>query len=408
MGNKKKGILIISEVFHPEEFGINDLALEWKNRGYTVYVLTQSPNYPFDKIYDGYKNRLFQKRVWNDIVVYSVFTLLGYQKSTLRKIIHYLVFAVFSSIACLFIHKKISKVFVYQVGPLTQIIPGLILKRFFRKSLFLWVLDLWPDTVFAYGIKKKEWRESILRSFVKTSYNLCDHIFVSNDGFKSRIKQYSQDADITFAPQWVPKDLNFKDSKPKDELNGFFNFTFAGNIGKVQNLENIIKGFGLVEKKDNVKLNIIGDGSNLKSLEKLVLQEKINNVVFWGRQPLAQMPSWFLGSDVLIISLIDKPTFALTVPAKFQAYLAAEKPIFSCINGETNNIVNDNKLGLTSNPENVEEIKNVFDCFINMPKDEIDSFQKNAKFVLDNYYEFNMIVSQITKIVFEPTDSSFS
>ncbi|MFC2117173.1 glycosyltransferase family 4 protein, partial [Bacteroidota bacterium] len=312
MQNKNKGVLIITEYFYPEEFGINDLALEWKDKGYSVYVLTQSPNYPYDKIYDGYKNRLFQKNVWNNIVIYSVFTLLGYQKSVLRKIIHYLVFAIISSIACLFIHRKISKVFVYQVGPLTQIIPGLVLKKLFGKSLFLWVLDLWPDTVFAYGIKRRRWSETILRYFVKTSYNLCNHIFVSNDGFKKRIKQYSQKAEITFAPQWVPKDLNFKDSKPKEDLDGYFNFTFAGNIGKVQNLENIIKGFGQAEIKNNVRLNIIGDGSNLKTLQQLVLHDNINNVIFWGRQPLIEMPMWLLGSDVLIISLIDKPNFALT------------------------------------------------------------------------------------------------
>ncbi len=403
---KNIGVLIITQYFHPEEFGINDLALEWKDKGYSVYVLTQSPNYPYDKIYDGYKNHLFQKTIWNNIVIYRVYSLLGYQKNVLRKILHYLVFALLSSIASLFIFRKISKVFVYQVGPLTQIIPGMLLKKIFRKSLFLWVLDLWPDTVFAYGIKRKRWSESIMRYFVKTSYNLCDHIFVSNNGFKNTIKQYSPKVEITFSPQWVPKDLIFKDSKPKEDLNGYFNFTFAGNIGKVQNLENIIKGFGQAKKNNNVRLNIIGDGSNLKTLKELVIQEDIDNVIFWGRQPLTEMPMWFLGSDVLIISLIDQPNFALTVPAKFQAYLAAEKPIFSCINGETNQIVKDNKLGLTSKPDNIEEIKKVFECFSAMTKDEIDSFPKNAKHILENYYEYNTVVKQITELVFADNESS--
>ena len=109
---KNIGVLIITQYFHPEEFGINDLALEWKDKGYSVYVLTQSPNYPYDKIYDGYKNHLFQKTIWNNIVIYRVYSLLGYQKNVLRKILHYLVFALLSSIASLFIFRKISKVFV--------------------------------------------------------------------------------------------------------------------------------------------------------------------------------------------------------------------------------------------------------------------------------------------------------
>ena len=35
-----KKILIVSEVFYPEEFKINELALEWKNKGYEVIGIT--------------------------------------------------------------------------------------------------------------------------------------------------------------------------------------------------------------------------------------------------------------------------------------------------------------------------------------------------------------------------------
>ena len=38
--NDKKSILIISQYFYPEQFRINDLALEMKNKGYDVTVLT--------------------------------------------------------------------------------------------------------------------------------------------------------------------------------------------------------------------------------------------------------------------------------------------------------------------------------------------------------------------------------
>ena len=46
--------------------------------------------------------------------------------------------------------------------------------------------------------------------------------------------------------------------------------TFAGNIGKVQNLENIIIAFSRLSLKiaSKAQLNIIGDGSNLNHLKK--------------------------------------------------------------------------------------------------------------------------------------------
>ena len=46
-------------------------------------------------------------------------------------------------------------------------------------------------------------------------------------------------------------------------------FTFAGNIGTVQNLDNLIDAFGKLEDKylNKVQLNIIGDGSYLENLK---------------------------------------------------------------------------------------------------------------------------------------------
>ena len=48
-------ILIVSQYFWPENFRINDLALELFKRGHEVTVLTGVPNYPDGKIYQNYK-----------------------------------------------------------------------------------------------------------------------------------------------------------------------------------------------------------------------------------------------------------------------------------------------------------------------------------------------------------------
>ena len=54
-------ILILTERFFPEEFLINDLAAEWRSAGHEVEVLTQVPSYPGDRIFSGYRNRLFRR-----------------------------------------------------------------------------------------------------------------------------------------------------------------------------------------------------------------------------------------------------------------------------------------------------------------------------------------------------------
>jgi glycosyltransferase involved in cell wall biosynthesis len=393
--------LIITERFHPEEFGINDLAQAWQSKGYEVAVLTQAPSYPFDKVYEGYKNTLFQTEKWQGIKIYRVFSLMGYKKSVLLKVMNYLCFAFFASLVSLFIGRRYDRIFVYHTGPLTQAIPAVLIKKIFGNKFYIWTLDIWPDTVYAYGFKKRALLENFLNSFVKIIYENCETVFVSCRGFIQKIHRYSPGKKILFSPQWVPNDLVFEDTTPHESLKEGFNFTFAGNIGKVQNLENVIRGFALAAKSnDQIKLNIIGDGSNLENLKNIVIQEDVGNVYFWGRKPLKEMPRWFEGSDVLIISLIDEPIFSLTVPAKFQAYLASGKPIYCVMKGEVADLVTNNKIGFVAQPNNIEDIKAGFEKFLTASKQDLQAFGNNMKLLLHSEYDRNKIIQQMTEEIF--------
>jgi len=398
---KTDNVLIITERFYPEEFVVNDLAQAWKAKGYEVAVLTQAPSYPFDKVYEGYKNKLFQTEKWQGIKIYRVLSLMGYKKGVLLKVLNYLWFAFFASLVSLFIGRKYEKVFVYHIGPLTQAIPAVLIKKIFRNKFYIWTLDIWPDSVYAYGFREKAISKNLLDLFVKTVYRSCETTFVSCRGFTQKIRRYVPKIKILFSPQWAPDDLIFEDVEPHESLKEGFNFTFAGNIGKLQNLENVIRGFTLVAKQNcQVKLNIVGDGSNLETLKNIVKEENIANVYFWGRKPLKEMPRWFEGSDVLIISLIDEPIFSLTVPAKFQAYLASGKPIYCVMKGEVADLVTNNKIGFVAQPNNIDDIKAGFEKFLSVSKQELQVFSDNEKSLLRSEYDRNKIIQQMTEEIF--------
>jgi len=398
---KKDSVLIITERFYPEEFGINGLARAWQTKGYEVAVLTQTPSYPFDKVYEGYQNKFFQRETWKGIKIYRVFSLMGYKKNVFLKILNYLCFAFLASLVSLLIGKKYNSVFVYHIGPLTQAIPAVLIKKLFGKKSYIWTLDIWPDSVYAYGFKKRGLSETLLGSFVKGVYRNCDAIFISCKGFRRRIENYVPDANVIFSPQWAPDDLDFDRVMPHESLKGSFNFTFAGNVGKVQNLENVIRGFARLPKSNRrVSLNIIGNGSNLDNLKRIVQEEDIKNVFFRGRRPLKEMPRWFEGSDVLIISLIDEPIFSLTVPAKFQAYLASGKPIYCVMRGEVADLVTGNTIGFVSHPNNIEDIRAGFERFLVTPKEKLEALGRNMTSLLNSEYDRNKIIEHMTQEMF--------
>ena len=61
-------LLIVSEVFWPEDFIINDLAQEWIKMGYEVEVITQYPSYPYSQVFEGYKNKGYTTEAFKKVI----------------------------------------------------------------------------------------------------------------------------------------------------------------------------------------------------------------------------------------------------------------------------------------------------------------------------------------------------
>jgi len=396
--NKKK-ILIVSECFYPEEFKINDVALGWKNYGHEVDVLTLFPTYPFGKIFSGYKNKLFYKENFKGINIYRIFAITGYRDSLVKKIFRYLNFMLIGSIVGIFIGKKYDYIFGWNGGALTDMLPAVIIKKLYKKPLMFWVQDVWPDSVYAYGFKKRKILSVPLERFVKFIYGNADSIALSSKGFQKKLLPYvNKDVQYNYAPNWADDlDTNLSPADLGD-INKC-HFTFAGNVGKVQNLEKIIKAYCdlSIELQNISQLNIIGDGSNLDSLKSIANRNP--NIVFHGKKPRADMASYYKASDFLIISLIDKPIFEVTVPAKTQTYIAAKKPILAIINGDVSDIVKNNNLGVCANPSDIQSIKKAFLKCIEMPENEKYNLTLNNSNILETTFNKNNIIKKLLSIL---------
>ena len=391
-----KKILIVTEYFYPEEFKINDIALSWKNKGYDVDVLTSIPTYPESKVFSGYKNKLYQKKIWQGINIYRLKTVTGYKEGLFKKILKYFIFMLIGSIVALCIGKKYDYVFGFNVGSLTAMLPAVIIRKFYKKPLTIWVQDIWPDSVYAYGFKKNKLLSFFLEKFVKFIYFNIDHLAISGKGFESLLRPYVNDG-VFFkhSPNWAD---NLDMSKEPAELgDDKVQFTFAGNVGKMQNLENIIKAFnGLSDEHiKKVQFNIIGDGSELAKLKKL--DTKVN-IVFHGRKYRDEMARYYIASDFLIMSLIDEPIFNVTVPAKIQTYIATKKPILAILNGDTADIVKDNNLGFTADPSNIDAIKDVFIQSIEASEGKLKQFSENCDQLTKEVYSKNIIIDGLLKL----------
>jgi len=395
---EKLKVLIITERFYPEEFIINDLAAEWAAGEMQVDVLTQAPSYPQGKIFPGYSNRFLSEETWKNVRITRFFTVTGYRDSLFFKLLNYLSFAVTGCFTALFTARGYDRIFVYQTGPLTLALPAVLARRLYKTPVTIWTQDIWPDMVYAYGFKKTKLMEWFLGGIIKFIYSRCDNILVSCEGFGKRINEYVPGREIKHFPNWptvAPDGGEEKVSLPEG-----FNFTFAGNIGKLQNLENVLRGFGLASKaQPGLRLNIVGDGSHLETLKELARAEDISGIVFWGRRKSSDMPAFFRASDVMVISLNNTPGLNLTVPAKFQAYLAFHKPIFCVLNGEVRALVDKHSTGLCADPDKPEAIRDGFLRFYTLRGNALTIFAGNARRLLETGYNRERIMAGIRAVV---------
>jgi len=359
-----------------------------------VDVLTQAPSYPAGRLFPGYANAFFSSENWRGINIFRFFTITGYRDSLFLKLLNYFSFVIAGTLAALVKARGYDRIFVYQTGPLTLAIPAVVAGRLYGIPVTIWTQDIWPDMVYSYGFKKTRLLDWFLGLIIRFVYGNCAEILVSCEGFARRIEEYVPGRNIKHFPNWptvVPDG-----GTERMQLPAGFNFTFAGNVGKLQNLDNILRGFALgVKEQPELRLNIVGDGSHLETLKAMAKEGNIPGVTFWGRYKAHEMPAFFRASDVMIVSLGNTPGLNLVVPSKFQAYLAFHKPVFAVMNGEVKGLVEKHGIGLSADPDSPEAIRDGFLKFYFSSRGGTDNFSANARRLLETDYDRAGIIAGI-------------
>lgn len=383
-------ILVVSEVFYPENFIINDLVLEWKARGHDVEVLTSYPSYPVSYVFDGYENRGYKVEDWDGVKIHRFPFVEGYRDSFWKKILNYIKFVTEGWKVGKRLGGGFDLVFVSQTGPLTVALPALMMRRKFGVPVAIWTLDIWPDAVFSYGIPNNFMSRCALDAFIKYIYRRCDKIFVSSRRFAETINRYV-DSEIVYTPNWLKRVDNVKSNLRLDREK--FNFTFTGNISRYQNLVNTIKGFIRADLKDCV-LNIVGDGSYMDEVKRVAQSAKWNNVVFCGRRPYNEMHDILCQSDVLVLPLMADEGIMKTEPFKIQSYLEAGKPIYGILGGSGKDIIEENELGICVNPADIDDIALGFKNMIAFAKENSASVEVASRNLMNTRFNKDEIIGE--------------
>ena len=184
------------------------------------------------------------------------------------------------------------------------------------------------DLVWCYLPKKNIIQQFIRKNFEKivcryiTHY---DHVTVTNKSEKDWLLEHTKlnKVDVSILSNGISSDRFERLSLLKyHRKNSPFVITYVGNIGNGQDLQPLID---TVKNLKDVKLNIIGDGIEMKKFEHLIRTEKLQHIHLHGKLKWSRVLPFYQSSSVLFARLGEN--YSSAIPSKLFEYLSTGLPV---------------------------------------------------------------------------------
>ena len=352
-------ILFLTDNFYPE---VNapasrtyEHAREWVKAGHEVTVITCVPNFPKGKVFDGYKNKLWQKEAIDGIEVIRVWSYIAANKGFVRRTLDFISFSVTSFLAGLFVK---ADVIVATSPQFFTALSGRTLSFWKRVPWIMEVRDLWPESIKTVGAMKDnlfiryfEWEEMRCYRSAKT-------IVVVTDSFKRTLTARGIDeAKIKVVKNGVDKEM-FK-PVPKDEaligelgLEGKKIIGYIGTHGMAHELDFILDCARNMQGRNDFHFLFIGAGAEREALLAKKEREGITNVTMLDSVPKDQVVRYISILDLSLINLRKSELFKTVIPSKMFENAGMQIPIIMGVQGEAQEMLEEYGAGLCFEPEN--------------------------------------------------------
>ena len=237
-------------------------------------------------------------------------------------------------------------------------------------------------------------KNSLIRRRTIYALKWCSYIIPNSEFLRRHIEEEGFGNKTYVNPRGISRDLFF----PMDKIgcrnkllldSGKSLLFYVGNLVPIKGTDILIEAFKIVrDKEDYVELIIIGDGSEREVLEQQVLDEGLEEMVFFlGRKDHTIIPLYVNASDILIVPSRNEGRSVATIEA-----LACGKPVVaSRVGGIPETIVND-QLGILVEKENPVALADGIMNALNRTWDEryISNYAKQ--------YDQGQLISHVLKV----------
>lgn len=365
-------ILFITDNF-PPEFNAPasrtfDHISEWKkDKDIDITVITCFPNFPFGKIYKGYKNNLISIKNQEGIRLIRTWSYMSKNTGTFKRIIDYMSFACFAAFIGIF--QKCDLIIATSPQFFTTW-TAFFLSKLKRKPWIFELRDLWPETINTVNAIKNKTILRILENIELFLYRDCTKIIALTDSFKKNlINRGISSRKIEVVKNGVNLNLfnvdslNIKSDLFKIHKDKFL-IAYIGTHGMTHGLDFIVNSIPKLKIK-NLHFIFVGDGAMKLKIVKIAEKLSIKNITFLDSVNKELVPSYYFSVDAILVCLKKSKTFKSVIPSKIYEACALRRPVLLGVDGEANKLVKNYSAGITFTPENFssfeDSIVNIID-----------------------------------------------
>ena len=387
-------ILVVTPHYYPENFSITSLCEEWARRGHDVFVVTDQPNYGYNRILEGYE-KVFDE-VINGVRVHRIKT---YPRKLSRKsiIINYLTFYARSRHYLGRMKENFDVVYSMSLSPVVAVSGANLYAKKHHVKHVLHCLDLWPESVLVTkAVKEKSLMYKILYHWSRSIYSKADEVVVSSPSFETYFREVLKlrllpIVSIAQPPLLLPQVGEDKEYKHAHNL------VYAGNIGTLQLVENLVRAVSLLKDID-IHLHLIGMGTRTDAVKALIKEGHLEDkVTLYGTKPRGVTASFFPNATAIAVTLSNEGTVGKTIPSKLTSSLYYGRPIFACIEGDGREVLSQAGGSVFSEGESPEQLAEAMKKLCALSNEELDSLGKKNRAYFDAHFSLDTIADEVLK-----------
>ncbi len=331
-------VLILHMRFHPDLTGtgplVTDLATDLVRQGNEVTVVAGMPHYGAHEVPPEYRNRLYHRSDFGGVDLWRTFVYVPKKPSGFQRSINYLSYTLMSILAGLVV--KRPDVILCINPPITVGFSGWVVSLLRRAPMVFNVQDVWPDCLVIIDQLRSPLLIRIFKVLERFIYRVSACVTVLSEGMKENLLRKGVPADkIEVIPNWA----NVESIRPVKKENGFrkthaldnrFIVLFAGNLGFIAMLDNVLEAARLLEDDPKIQFLIVGEGNAKARLLQQAKGMGLRNLRFLPTQPRETLPELLGAADLSLVTL-NRHLGQLNVPSKTYSIMASARPVLASV-----------------------------------------------------------------------------